>query len=303
MDDDSYSRFDGAGTRAVESPWQGATFLPDLPRLEAMMSRCVTPDATWVGQTAGAIGKGLDLWIADELRRAGYEPDAVWPRADRPRVLPASSGRLLRRLPKSIRTASGERMLTAPFAEKVRELAGQSTMAVQGEFFPKQVDVLVADWDRGVELMVSTKSMTGSYGNNITNRWEEFVGDLRNIRGRFPLATLGAFYLSDIGLVGEKDNFARLQEMLRRLRNKTESGAAYDATGLVLANASGAGKAELRMDQVPDDLRPGRFFEDLIRTAFERLPNSERAAARRMYGTKELPTIEVTGIPDEIASN
>ena len=57
------------------------------------------------------------------------------------------------------------------------------------------------------------------------------------------------------------------------------------------------------MDQVPDDLRPGRFFEDLIRTAFERLPNSERAAARRMYGTKELPTIEVTGIPDEIASN
>lgn len=44
--------------------------------------------------------------------------------------------------------------------------------------------------------MISTKSMTGSYGN-MKNRWEEFVGDLRNLRGRHPLAVLGVLVMAD----------------------------------------------------------------------------------------------------------
>ena len=62
--------------------------------------------------------------------------------------------------------------------QRIVRNAGSAGPAVFGEFFAKNVDVLVADWDRGVELMVSTKGMTSSFGKNMTNRWEEFTGDL-----------------------------------------------------------------------------------------------------------------------------
>jgi hypothetical protein len=70
-----------------------------------------------------------------------------------------------------------------------------------GEFYRKQIDVLVSDWDRGVEVLVGTKSMTSSFAKNINNRWEEFVGEVRNLRGRYPLASLGVLYLADVKVV------------------------------------------------------------------------------------------------------
>ncbi len=175
--------------------------------------------------------------------------------------------------------------------ERIVNHAGSAGPNVFGEFFGKSVDVLVADWDRGVEVMVSTKGMTSSFGKNLTNRWEEFAGDLRNLRGRFPLAVLGIAYMSDAKVVDAPKTFARMVDMLRKLRMETAPSRAYDATTLILGIPTDDG-VRLEMDQVPEDLHPGQFFEALLSRAFERLPVSERDQARKLYGGGELPTAE-----------
>jgi hypothetical protein len=180
----------------------------------------------------------------------------------------------------------------SPIIERIVRYAGSAGPAVFGEFFAKNVDVLVADWDRGVELMVSTKGMTSSFGKNMTNRWEEFTGDLRNLRGRFPLAVLGVVFMADADIVdGEPNAFHRLTDMLRKLRMEAAPSRAYDATTLILASPMSDGAA-LVMSAVPEDLHPNQFFDAVLTRAFERLPVSERDGARRLYGGRELPTVE-----------
>lgn len=267
------------------SPWREGSFVPDLARLTELVSLIAGGPDRWDQATGPGLGLALDNWAAGELRRAGYEEDAVWPRVTRPRVLPASVARSLSRLS---RTARGSVVAAA-----IERYAGATSPVVLGEFFPKNVDVLVADWDRGIELMISTKSMTGSFNNNLNNPWEEFVGDVRNIRGRFPLAALGVLFLADNSIL-RSSGFPRLLDMLRKLRAISVTAQTYDATGLVIARAIGAGRAELIADAVPVDLRPGQFFENLLDVAFTRLPVAERQAARRLYGMRDLPTAEVS---------
>jgi len=272
------------------NPWSPTGYTASLDQLRQLLSRCVSV-GDWSGSQGGAVGIALDLWVARELRRAGYEPDAVWPREHEPRVLPASVARAIGRLSPADQDSS--------IARRIIRNAGSAGSAVFGEFFAKNVDVLVADWDRGVELMVSTKGMTSSFGKNMTNRWEEFTGDLRNIRGRFPLAVLGVVFMADAAIVdGEPNAYQRLLDMLRKLRMETAPSRAYDATMLILASPMTDGVG-LVMSAVPEDLHPNQFFESLLTRAFERLPVSERDGARRLYGDRELPTAEVepTGGP------
>lgn len=280
-----YDDFAPVAAPSTASPWVDNTYKPDITRLEGLLSICAEGAKTWRPQEGGDLGTALDLWVADELRRAGYEADAVWPRREDPRVLPAAIGSAMARL------SSADR--ESPAIQRLRERAGAAAPVVLGEFFAKKVDVLVADWDRGVEIMVSTKAMTGSFGNNMNNRWEEFTGDLRNMRGRFPLAVLGIVYLADVAILKEPNQFRRLLDMLRKLRMETLPSRAYDATALILANATGTGKATLAMGDVPTDLAPPQFFKQLLSMAWERLPISERATARDLYGKTQLPTAEV----------
>ncbi len=282
-----YDAFADVTAPIAESPWPagGGTFDPDLDRLQGLLAACAVADKTWKDQTSGGLGAALNLWVADELRRAGYEADAVWPRAEDPRVLPAAVSHGMRKLSAADRETPGVRRL--------RMNLGSAKAVVLGEFFAKEVDVLVADWDRGVEIMVSTKAMTGSFGNNMNNRWEEFVGDLRNIRGRFPLAALGIVFMADIAIKDEPNQLGRLLDMLKKLRMEALPSRAYDATALVLARASGAGHAALALEHVPAELGLSQFFKQLLSTAWSRLPISERASARELYGTAELPTAEV----------
>jgi hypothetical protein len=276
---------------SADSPWKSGQFVPDLERLEALLSLIAGAPDRWDQATGPGLGLALDNWAAGELRRAGYEDDAVWPRTAPPRVLPAAVARSLGRLSRSARAS--------PVAIAIERGGGASSPVVHGEFFPKNVDVLVADWDRGVEIMISTKSMSGSFNNNLNNRWEEFVGDVRNIRGRFPLAALGVLFLADHSIL-DSSAFPRLLDMLHKLRGTSVNAQAYDATALVIARATGAGTAELVMDQVPSDLAPGQFFRSILDTVFTRLPVSERQAARALYGAAILPTAEVSdqGVPE-----
>lgn len=282
---DPFARFATATSPRTDSPWVGDTFVPDLDRLESLVSTVAGGPGVWAQQTGGGLGLALDLYAADELRRSGYEPDAVWPRASDPRVLPAAVARAIRGLSKANRESEA--------ARRIIDAVGSATSVVHGEYFPKQIDVLVADWDRGPELMVSTKSMTGSYGNNMKNRWEEFVGDVRNMRGRFPLATMGVLFLADQSIIGD-NQFARLIDMLRKLRLTSSAGDAFDATCLVIAEATGAGEAKLRLDEVPEDLAPAQFFDAMLTTVFTRLPVSERLAARQLRTAGAPPTAEAT---------
>lgn len=41
---------------------------------------------------------------------------------------------------------------------------------VLGRAYEKQVDVVIARWDRGPELLISTKAQLSSFGKNLPNR-------------------------------------------------------------------------------------------------------------------------------------
>lgn len=278
------------------APWQEGRFVPDLEKLATLVSDVATGPGTWRSQTEGALGLALDRYAAYELRRAGYEPDAVWPRTEDPRVLPQEYVKALARLSSRDRSSEAIRHLTAAI--------GQSRSNVQGAFFPKQIDVLVADWATGPELMISTKSMTGSFGKNLNNRWEEFVGDVRNMRAQFPMAALGVLYLIDKSVTsdGEAFQFSRLKDMLLKLQMTTLDGHAYDAAGLIIAKAIDKERAVLRQELVPDALGLDVFFERMLKAVFTRLPVSERVAARNSYqdsvsGRAVLSPLPQSGIP------
>ena len=55
----------------------------------------------------------------------------------------------------------------------------------------KQVDILIARWDRGPELRISTKAQLSRFGKNLPNRFEESHGDATNLRGRYSLVSTG----------------------------------------------------------------------------------------------------------------
>jgi hypothetical protein len=94
---------------------------------------------------------------------------------------------------------------------------------------------------------------------------------------------------------GEQYPYQRLLDMLRKLRLETSPGRAYDATLFLLARPSATDSAELVIADVPRRPRPEQFYESLLKRVFERLPVSERVAARQLYGRRELPTTEVAG--------
>src|SRR4051794_17571256 len=78
------------GADLTESPWDKDTgqYKPDWDLARDLLAAPIEEGAA-EDQESGRTAKALDAWIAHELRRAGFPPDAVWPRASRPRVRPA----------------------------------------------------------------------------------------------------------------------------------------------------------------------------------------------------------------------
>ena len=50
-------------------------------------------------------------------------------------------------------------------------------------------------WQRGPDVLISTKTQFSSYLNNKNNRYEEAVGEADNLRDRHPMAAMGFVYL------------------------------------------------------------------------------------------------------------
>jgi hypothetical protein len=286
------------------NPWQpDGSYRCDYELLEALLGVAVGTT-----QRSGVVAGASDVWAAEELRRAGFDPDSVWPRRQAPRVMPRDVHNFVEMaLTKKLRD-----QVIARYSSTGARRALPAEAHVMGRAYSKQSDVVIASWAAGVELLVSTKTMLSSYQKNLRNRFEEGYGDAKNLRGRHPLASLGFLFIAGADIPPSGLRFAI--DMLRKLTSEAD---VYDcACLLILDGAQGTeeegdpdvraveeeppsllslehreeddGDAErttpsgsitsstvtVLRDVVPDDLSPEHFFEVLIGCALRRMPIS-----------------------------
>lgn len=281
----------------TSNPWSDEggrrIYQPDPELLARLMQVPLADDAT---TQSGRVAFAVDSWIAHEFRRAGFEPDGVWPRATHPRVLPTDIRKLLRAVPSHLEE------------DLLKRINSMSSVAPKdarflGRAYDKQVDVAISDWSTGPELLVSTKLMTGAFGKNLSNRFEEAYGDAGNLRARYPLAAVGFLFLQHASILKtEPATFERSVDMMRKLRDRGD-GNGYSATCLILADwdladpgagvtilpAAPDGENVVTPDGiVPADLSPGRFFEQLINGILEAAPVSYHVEARERLAGRDL---------------
>lgn len=268
------ARFDGLLAAAGTSdPWEGPactrSYVPDLALLEDILEVPVREGAR---SQSGLYGRALDSWLAHEFRRAGFEADAVWPRASDPRVLPQEIGRLLEVLPERLAQTMRERLLRAT------SVAPQDAR-IRGRAYVKQVDVGISSWTTGPELLLSTKALNSSFGNNLANRFEEAYGDAGNLRARYPLAAVGFAFFVRSTILDEPHMLARAIDMVDKLRDRGD-GNGYTSTCLVVTQWAADGSVSVLPDVVPDHLGVGPFMEALIDVILGYAPVTEHARVR-----------------------
>lgn len=271
------------GDRPTASPWThdgdgSRRFEPDFDALSSLIS--IPIEAGSESQT-GRLAKAIDAWTANELRRAGFDGDEVWPRLTKPRVLPRDLALYLRGLPKKERAAAEARVLA-------NKSVAPSEARVLGRAYVKQIDVVIAQWSRGPELIVSTKSMVSSFRNNLPNRFEESYGDAKNLRGRYPLVSMGFLMLMRSTVADEPGTLDRVTDMLRKLRDDVD---VYDATCLVIAEWTDTPAFDgviIRQDLVSADLAAGTFLERLVDGVLARTPIDMHVPVRELREQRRL---------------
>lgn len=297
------------------NPWvegiAGPTFEPDYGTLRTLLG---VPLHLGTATQSGVPALAIDVWVAYELRRAGLDPDSVWPRETPPRVVSRDVLRFVESLP----AADRERLLDRLKSQAIGGVAAASAN-IMGKNYLKQVDVIVSSWQVGPELLISTKRMDSSFGKNAANRVEESYGDAKNLALRHPLAARGfVFALRSTAYTEERRHFDWIVDLLTKLGREED---AYDACMLLVPHWSGAapdGDAEgpdeavlepdevdtesgavvpstdvesvvarlpqvsLRRDLVPRDLDPGRFFSVMIAKVLDGSTVTHHEEARRL---------------------
>lgn len=291
---DALSDFDPLlAARPATDPWvhaagQAPRYAPDFGLLAELLAIPVTAGEV---SESGRFARAIDAWVAHEFRRAGFSPDEVWPRASRPRVLTRELALLLERLPR--RTAD-------EVARRLPDIAavGPVDARVLGRAYEKQVDVCIARWERGPELLVSTKAQVSSFAKNLANRFEEAYGDAGNLRGRYPLAATGFLFLQRATILDtEPEAFERAVDMVRKLRDRGD-GNGYTATALVLVGWR-PGDPEppvVREAEVPGDVAAPQFFAALIDRMLEVSPVVHHVAVRGLRERRHLPVTEADAL-------
>jgi hypothetical protein len=315
---------DAAPGGAHSNPWlqriDGALgYVPDFRVLRKLLGVPLYLDAP---STTGVPALALDVWLSYELRRAGFDPDAVWPRPTEPRIMPSSIANLLAGLPQKER-----HLIEARLRGKSIKGVASSSANVLGKHYVKQVDVVMSDWDTGPELLISTKRMDSSFGKNAANRVEESYGDVKNLRLRHPLAAVGFLYgLRSTILTAEPDKAEWLIDLLGKLGQEDD---AYHAVALVMIDydadvsagddgdddaliAAGVEPPDtlfdivdvataevdealaalpdivIRHDTVPSALQPGRFLETMVGRVLSTTPVTRHREARRRRANPRL---------------
>lgn len=295
------------------NPWAGGRFVPDLDTLSTLLGVPLHLNAP---TRSGVPALALDVWVAYELRRAGFDPDAVWPRAEPPRVVARDVLDFVRGVtPAALRNDLLSRLQKGSGPGSV---AGASAN-ILGKNYLKQVDVILSGWQTGPELLVSTKRMDSSFGKNAANRVEESYGDAKNLALRHPMAAMGFLYsMRSTAYTDERRQFDWIVDLLAKLGREED---AYDACCLVVPEWDGAGPADgggdteppapiepddieaedaeaevaiddveaaitslpavtLREDLVPDELSPSTFFTTLVNLVIDSTPVTMHERAR-----------------------
>lgn len=299
------------------NPWEisdgRAAYVPDFDTLAMLLA---VPLKLRANSQSGVPALALDVWTSYELRRAGFEPDRVWPRARAPRVLPYDVSAFVESLPGKLKQDVQQRLNQGK--------SGGTTSAsanLLGKNYVKQVDVVMSSWQTGPELLISTKRMDSSFGKNAANRVEESYGDAKNLSLRHPQAALGFLYgLRSTAFETEADTAAWLVDLLAKLGREED---AYDAVGLLVLEYEETVGAEqdepmepapmeigpslladdipsaepepseqdlarlpsvrLRQDLVPAELSPGRFFAVMVETVLANSPINFHKVARQAH--------------------
>ena len=250
-------------------------------------------------QQSGRVAKSLDAYVAYELRRAGLPAPAVFPRARQPRVLSPEFAEIeanIEALASALadhEAETGKRLKPAALRSAIgklsRSLPGAADAKILGRFYTKQVDVVVSDWRRGPDVLVSGKSMFSSYLNNINNRYEEAIGEAHNLRDRYPLAAMGFVYLvrDDVFNGG---GFEILRDLLIRLR---KPDGPFDATVLLVAEWEDNTNKLARIEDPAQALALPRFFEDLLNSLMAYTPVNVHEEVR----LRKLGEVPVGGMP------
>lgn len=246
------------------------------PRLElALLERLLSKSAADCDTVrSGGLAKALDMWIAEELRAAGFDSEAVWPRLHAPRVLDPSVLRFVG----TLNAAAAEACC------KALPRYASSNANVLGSAYRKQVDVGLSSWMTGPEILISTKTMGSSFGKNLANRFEEAYGDAKNLKGRHPLATLGFFFLVNADIVDEANSYAKAISMLEKLQMEVD---AYDVVCLMLADFGQLGSVRISESNklVPKHLSAGHFFSEVVSLTLLRASlDSHELARTKMLG-------------------
>lgn len=220
------------------------SFEPDYHTLKRLLGVPLHLEAP---TTTGVPALALDVWVSYELRRAGFDSDAVWPRPSSPRILPGPIASLLKKLPGKERQALWKRLRASPPPAGV----AASSANVLGKNYLKQVDVVMSNWAAGPELLISTKRMDSSFGKNAANRVEESYGDAKNLRLRHPLAALGFVYGLRSTIFEESPDKAEwLIDLLQKLGREDD---AYHAVSLIVIEYG----AHLPVEESVDDQGDG----------------------------------------------
>ncbi len=277
----------------LTNPWKkGGEYKFDRSLLRKLIGVQVAGGSA-MNAPSGGLALAVDVWLATELRRAGISADAVWPREGRPRVVPQGLSKAADDF--SFSSTETTRAVQERTISKLVDKAGSGQSNILGGYFRKEIDVVMADWDRGLELGISSKTMTGSAGKNVGNRFEEAAGDLANIRRRYPMAAFGYAYLVTRNVIeDEPAAWERIKDMLRKLTtlSTNDESASYDATCLLVADWPG-GKVGLDEASVPDDLSPDVFLERMLRRLFSRSPVSEHEEARELWANSSPTGIDL----------
>lgn len=251
-------------------PWVDGAYVFDKDVLETLLG--VARGVVGKDTQAGMLSKALDAWVAYELRRAGFDGESVWPRATWPRVVPRAISALIEGFENKNGASAKE---IAPVKARLfssNRPGGlvQADANVLGKMYEKQVDVVLTDAMTGPEILISTKRMDGSIGNNAANRIEESYGDAKNLRGRHPLASLGFVFGFGAPAVREKPRSAiKMLDLLGKLSDEDD---AYDAVALLLIDYD----PDLPALDVPDNLkraaRDRDYMDDAVAAQIDRAP-------------------------------
>ncbi|MCW2784008.1 MAG: hypothetical protein JWP74_525 [Marmoricola sp.] len=303
--EDGFAQFDGLLSAAdtSHSPWTDSTYIPNLDLLQQMLS---LPISQGDKQESGRPAKAFDAWVAHELRRSGFPADAVFPRMRRPRVLFEGLGSLeakIEELAAALESAEpgDEKVKPAPLRRAIRAVTGhnvgQSTAYILGDFYAKQIDVGLSTWERGPDILISTKTMFSAFGKNLKNRHEEAVGEVSSLRRRHPMAAMGYCYLVREDIVRQPNAYATLYDILHRLRRP---GEAFDATLLLAANwdDNDPSAGVQLLDEPAAELSASRFFKDIVEAVMDRSPNRIHQEVRRRRGGTPFERLDISWTDD-----